>query len=181
MAIFLGRNALPIDSFNDPQAQELLPGKLLRQARRPDGDLYLAPRDYPAPDPRGLPRPGRRDPLGRLSRVPLLATRTSLPAGVRRRCCRTATAGRRSWSGRRAGPRADDDHAGLRPARIRTPWNLLPVGEAWPFLILANQMAAYLVGSSDQQLNYFAGQTAVLQLDAAAQRRELPALCARRV
>ncbi len=35
VAIFLGRNAQPIDSFNSPQAQELLPGKLLRQARRP--------------------------------------------------------------------------------------------------------------------------------------------------
>ena len=49
VAIFLGRNALPIDSFNGPQAQELLPGKLLRQARRPDGDLHLAPRDYQHP------------------------------------------------------------------------------------------------------------------------------------
>ena len=39
VAVFLGRNALPVDSFNEPQAQELLPGKLLRQARRPDGDL----------------------------------------------------------------------------------------------------------------------------------------------
>jgi len=54
----------------------------------------------------------------------------------------------------------------------RTPWNLLPAGEAWPFLILANQMTAYLVGSSDQQLNYYAGQTAVLQLAAAAQRHD---------
>ena len=49
VAIFLGRNALPIESFNGPQAQELLPGKLLRQARRPDGDLHLAPRDYQHP------------------------------------------------------------------------------------------------------------------------------------
>ena len=49
VAIFLGRNAQPTDSFNDPQAQELLPGKLLRQARRPDGDLRLAPRDYQHP------------------------------------------------------------------------------------------------------------------------------------
>jgi hypothetical protein len=55
----------------------------------------------------------------------------------------------------------------------RNPWNLLPVpaGEAWPFVILANQMAAYLVGSSTEQLNYYAGQTAVLQLDAAARRQ----------
>ena len=49
VAIFLGRNALPVDSFNEPQAQELLPGKLLRQAPRPDGDLHLAPRDYQHP------------------------------------------------------------------------------------------------------------------------------------
>ena len=56
----------------------------------------------------------------------------------------------------------------------RTPWNLLPAGGLgvgpWPFFILANQMAAYLVGSSDQQLNYLAGQTAVLRLDANQQR-----------
>ena len=49
VAIFLGRNALPIESFNGPEAQELLPGKLLRQARRPDGGLHLAPRDYQHP------------------------------------------------------------------------------------------------------------------------------------
>ncbi len=47
-------------------------------------------------------------------------------------------------------------------------------------MILVNQMAAYLVGSSDQQLNYLAGQTAVLQLDAAAQRRSYHALRAGR-
>ena len=33
--------------------------------------------------------------------------------------------------------------------------------EAWPFLILANQIASYLVGSGEQQLNYFAGTNAV--------------------
>ena len=56
-----------------------------------------------------------------------------------------------------------------RPSQ--NPWNLLPAGDgAWPFMILVNQMAAYLVGNSDQQLNYLAGQTAVLRLDIAAQR-----------
>jgi len=39
VAVALGRNAAPIDSFNAAPAQELLAGKLLRQARRPDGDL----------------------------------------------------------------------------------------------------------------------------------------------
>ena len=55
----------------------------------------------------------------------------------------------------------------------RQPWNLLPVSleadQQWPFLILVNRMMSYLVGSSDQWLNYFAGQTAVLQFDSNTQ------------
>ncbi len=53
------------------------------------------------------------------------------------------------------------------------PWNLLPVPalDPWPFVILANQMMAYMVGSTEQQLNYLAGQTVVLQVDSAAERR----------
>jgi hypothetical protein len=48
----------------------------------------------------------------------------------------------------------------------QNPWNLLPVSEpSWPFMILVNQMASYLVGSREDRLNYYAGQTAVLQLD----------------
>jgi hypothetical protein len=50
------------------------------------------------------------------------------------------------------------------------PWNLLPFGEAWPFLITANQIMLYLVGSTDAQLNYFAGQVAMLPLDRQAPR-----------
>ena len=47
---------------------------------------------------------------------------------------------------------------------------LLVSDEAWPFFILVNQMASYLAGSGNEQLNYFAGQTAVLQLDPETQR-----------
>jgi hypothetical protein len=51
------------------------------------------------------------------------------------------------------------------------PWNLLPVSDAaWTFMILANQMASYLAGGGGEQLNYFAGQTAVLELDPESQR-----------
>ena len=49
VAIFLGRNAKPVDSFNTPQAQKLLPGTLVRQARAPGGDVWLAPRSYEHP------------------------------------------------------------------------------------------------------------------------------------
>jgi hypothetical protein len=45
-------------------------------------------------------------------------------------------------------------------------WNLLPTGfEPWPFVMLINETALYLVGSSAEQLNYAVGQTAVLRLD----------------
>ena len=37
------------------------------------------------------------------------------------------------------------------------PWT---VAKPWPFVVLANQMMTYLVGGGQQQLNYFAGQTA---------------------
>ena len=46
----------------------------------------------------------------------------------------------------------------------RDAWNWLPgSGEsgAWPFVVLANQVASFLVGSGEQQLNYFAGANSV--------------------
>ena len=58
-----------------------------------------------------------------------------------------------------------------RPGAKEKPWNLLPAGEAWPFVMLANQMASYLVGGADEHFNYLAGQTVVLQLDADRRRR----------
>ena len=173
VAIFLGRNASPVDSFNEPQAQALLPGKLLRQARRPDGDLHLAPRDYQHPILaafRGQAGsiPWDAFPVFRYWELDELSKGVGVVRAVQRRQAGAAGAARRP------GTRADDDHARLRSAQSR-PVEPAAGGrlgvEPWPFMILANQMAAYLVGSSDQQLNYLAGQTAVLRLDAAQQRR----------
>jgi hypothetical protein len=43
-------------------------------------------------------------------------------------------------------------------------WNDLPTGlEAWPYLMLVDQMCSYLAGSTDGQLNYLAGETAILR------------------
>jgi hypothetical protein len=45
------------------------------------------------------------------------------------------------------------------------PWNLLATGpDPWPFLALADGMTKHLVGRGDEQLNYLAGQTAVLRM-----------------
>jgi len=166
LAIFLGRNAGNAASFNSPVAQELLPGKLLRQARRPHGDLYLAPRDYQHPVLSAFRSGGGAVPwLG----FPVFRYwEFDAPSGAvipfsdgRPALLETSLGAGRVLT--MATPVSDDPN--------RDPWNLLPVGESWPFLILANQMISYLVGGSEEQLNYFAGETAVLRLDAADRRR----------
>jgi len=169
VAIFLGRNARSTDFFNTPQAQELLAGNLLRQARRPEGDLFLSPRDlqHPILAPfRAISGsvPWDRSPVFRYWELdkPHPGVGVVLPFSDGR----PAVLERPIGSGRAltvTTPISD------RPNQ--NPWNLLPVSdEAWPFLILVNQMASYLVGSGNEQLNYFAGQTAVLNLDPETQR-----------
>jgi len=46
-------------------------------------------------------------------------------------------------------------------------WNQLWGVGAWPFFTLTNEMMLYLCGSTDGQLNYTAGQAAVLRLETA--------------
>jgi hypothetical protein len=170
VAVFLGRNAVPLERFNQAAAQELLPGKLLRQARRPDGETCLAPRDFEHPILSAFRGAAGSIPwdqfpvfryweleLGKVAAV-VLHYSDGRPALVERPLGR----GRVLLMTTPVSDRPNQD-----------PWNLLPVGEAWPFVVLANQMAAYLAGGEQRQLNYLAGQTAVLRLDAAQQRRGL--------
>ena len=163
VAVFLGRNAKATDSFNDVTAQELLAGKLVRQARDPSGNLGLAPRDYQHPalaafrDFAGA-NPWSDFPVFRYWELEAVPKGVSVVIPFSDR--RPALLERQVGSGRAmimTTPVSD------RPNR--DPWNLLPVGEAWPFVILANQMLGYLIGSADEQLNYIAGQTVVLRLD----------------
>lgn len=168
VGVFLGRHAQPIESLNSPAAQDLLPGKLLRQARRPDGDCSLAPRDYQHPILSPLRNyaseiPWRDYPVLRYWEL------DKPPAGVGVVLAftdgRPAVLERPIGSGRvitMTTPVSDS------PSDAKA-WNLLPAG--WPFVPLVDQIAAYLVGSSNQQLNYYAGQTAVLPLPAPGQRR----------
>jgi hypothetical protein len=166
VAIFLGRNARPLASFNAPAAQRLLPGKLLRQARRPEGDVYLAPRTLEHPlltdfRSRATEVPWDDAPVYRYWELepppagvgvvlPFLDGRPALlerPVGNGRVLTMTT-------------PVSDS------PKLDRQPWNLLPVADAdWPFVLLMNGMMSYLVGGGGEQLNYVAGQTVVLPLD----------------
>ena len=174
VAIFLGRHALPVDSFNAPQAQSLLPGKLLRQVRRPpEDDLHLAPQDYQHPILAGFRGmagsiPWSAFPVFRYWQFDPLANGVAIVLPY--------SDGKPAVLERPVGHgRALTMTTPISDRPNENPWNLLPAGglgvAPWPFFGLVNQMAAYLVGSSDQQLNYLAGETAVLRLDAAQQRR----------
>ncbi len=167
VAIFLGHNAQPVDSFNATEAQGLLPGRLLRQARAPEGDLWLAPRDYQHPVLAALrtsvgATPWDDSPVFRYWELDELAEGVAVVVPLTND--RPAVLERPIGKGRvltMTTPVSDDP-------RQKPLWNLLLVGlqadQAWPVVILVHQMAAYVVGSSDQQLNYFAGQTAQLKL-----------------
>ena len=166
VAVFLGRGAGKIASFNVPEAQELLPGKLLRQARRPDGDLYLAPRDYQHPVLSAFRSGAGSIPWAMFPVFRYWELEEPTGAVFSYSDGRPALLERPLGAGRvltLTTPVSD------RPDE--KPWNLLPFGEAWPFGMLSHQMMLYLVGSSEQDLNYTAGQTAVLQLDADGRRR----------
>jgi hypothetical protein len=172
VAIFLGRNATPTDSFNDAQAQAILPGKLLQPTPRSDGNVCLAPGAYQHPilaPFRALAEsvPWQLFPVFRCWEL------GPPPAGVATLLSynnnRPALLERPVGQGRvltMTTPVSDNPN--------REPWNVLPVAvecEPWPFMILANQILTYACSGSEQQLNYFAGQTASLVLDGAAQRQ----------
>jgi hypothetical protein len=173
VAVFLGRNARPIEAFNLPEAQEVLPGRLATQARRPEGDCYLAPRDYQHPILsafRGVAGavPWDAFPVFRYWQFEQPA------AGV----------GTVIWLSDESPVLFERPIGSGRVLTLATPvsdraderaWNLLPVGvigNAGPFVMLANQMLAYLVGSSDEQLNYYAGQTVALRIEFAERQQD---------
>jgi hypothetical protein len=162
LGVFLGRNARPLSKFNSPGAAELLPAKLLRQAVAAD-DVYLSPRSLEHPILSAF--------RGRAGSVPWEAFpvfrywqlgKPTDDAGV----IASFNDGRPAIIERSLGAgRVLTMTTPISDRPDRKAWNLLPVGEAWPFMILTNEMMTYMVGAAAQQLNYQAGQTAVLELD----------------
>jgi hypothetical protein len=162
VGLFLGHNALETAPFNTPAAQELLAGRLKLVVKSADG-TWMAPENLSHPVLaafRDLPGsvPWDAFPVFRSWQLDVP------PKGVRTLVFysdgRPAILERDLGRGRvlvMTTPVSD-------PADAKA-WNLLPVGDAWPFLILANGMASYLAGGSQQPLNYFAGQAVVLPLD----------------
>ncbi len=162
LGIFLGRNARPIDSFNEKEAQKLLPGPLVRQARAGDVPLHPAPvvLEHPV-----------LAPFRAISETPWSALELfrywelgSTAAGVR--SIVPLSDGRPLLLERTVGDgRVLTMTSPVSDRPDRRPWNLMPVTDPWPFLILMNQSARYLVGAAEGRFNYDAGQTAVLRVD----------------
>jgi len=168
LAVFLGRRATPVKSFNQDTAQELLPAELSRQVRRPDGDAFFTidRPDHPLWNRfRRLSQnvPWQQFPVYRYWQVDPATDEASVLArysdGGPALLERTLGQGRVLLM---TTPVSDVD------PKAR-PWNVLPTGfEPWPFVMLVNEAMLYLVGDVDTRLNYMAGQTAVLPTDAEA-------------
>jgi hypothetical protein len=168
VGFFLGHNAQPLTSFQDPEALGLLGGKLTRQTRSA-GDLFIAPRSFDHPITAAFRQietnvPWDRFPIHFHWNLDELAAdaRTIIPYGNNK----PALVEHRVGRGRvltLTTPVSDPP----RPKGYEA-WNRLATGEdAWPYLMLVNETMLYLVGSGQTRLNLQAGETAVLPNDEA--------------
>lgn len=168
LAIFLGHNAQPVDSFQNATAQQLLGGKLTRQTRAA-GELFLDPRTYDHPVMAKFRAEQDKVPWGRFpvyyhwnlgellpeARV-LIPYSNGLPAVVESSLgdghILTMTT-----------PISDPNYSRTRPV-----WNELPRGEdAWPCFYLVNDMMHYLARGEEGNINCFSGEVATLGNDPA--------------
>lgn len=167
VGIFLGDHARPIE-FNRPAPQMLLPGPLEFRARYDEDEMCLAPKASEHPLlARFRPLRGSIDwqafdvfSYWRLKKLAsdaaiVIAYLNGEPAMIER------TIGR----GRVITMTTPVSEATDLPAGDR--WNKLATGfEPWPFVMLANETAFYLVGSNEGQLNFLTGDNAVIAADA---------------
>jgi hypothetical protein len=164
VAIFLGRNARPMESFNEAAPQEILPGKLVRQWRAADGTVYLAPDNLQHPVLAKFKSiegtiPWKAFPVFRHWQLGSLDAGAAVIAAYSDN--QPAIIEKPVGKGRviTVTTPVSDSPSG------NDPWNVLLTGEEpWPFAKLSQFMMYYLVGNSESRLNYLAGQSAVLHL-----------------
>lgn len=163
LAIWLGRDAQPIDAFDSPEALAVLPGKPVQRTHAPERGVMLAPRDLQHPVlaafRRGAGVPWQSFPVWEYWKLGALDKNANVvipfsdgrPALVERQIDR----GRVLMMTTPISDAASDPYA----------WNQLATGfQAWPFVILSNESLLYLAGSGEERLNYFVGQRAAIRL-----------------
>ncbi|MEX2172508.1 MAG: BatA domain-containing protein [Pirellulales bacterium] len=159
VAVFLGRQAQPVEKMNEP-APQLLPGPLKWISR---DQTYFRPDDFNHPALAELADlsdalPWQNFPVFRYWEFGGLADGAFVVArfanGSPALVEMTRDQGRLMIMATPVSDFASDD-----------PWNLLPTApEAWPFLALSKSLLDYLTGGGDQSVNYTAGQTAIMSL-----------------
>jgi hypothetical protein len=174
LAAFLGHNvggpdAASVSSFDHPLQRELLGGRISRQWRTRDRDLFIAPQAYNHP----LLAPFREQATSvPWSTAPIFRHWVVEDLSVTAAVVFPLTNNKPGLIENRVGagrvltlvtPVSDP----LRPSG-RPTWNELPTSEyAWPFVVLMNESLLYLVDQENRRLNYRAGEAAVLLNDEA--------------
>lgn len=160
LGVFLGHQGQAGGTFHEPDAERLLGGRLQRRWRAPTGDVFLAPNQFDHPATRefrevstSVPwdqfpvfRHWELDPIAATTRV-VMRYSNGLPALLET-----------TWGKGRTLVLTTPVSDPARP-RGRDAWNELPTApDAWPFVMLADQMARHLAGSQTRRLNFLTGQ-----------------------
>ena len=164
-AILLGRNAVPVDQFNSPEALELLPGAIDRQWRAGGQDIYLT---LGTSDHRLLRGLKARETTIPWNDFPVYRhwgfgqLRDGVEVVVRYGNGQPAIVESYLGEGRiftMTTPVSDALNISNRAV-----WNMLPTGEnAWPYFVLTLDMFRYLSASGSLPLNYEVGETATIR------------------
>jgi len=167
LAVFLGHNAQATISFNEPAAQQLLGGRLARVWRSADRSLILAPDRYDHPvmaqfRDRTTSVPWNASPVFRHWVLDPMNDDAGVIVSYSNG---TAALVERSVGRGRVITMTTPVSDSSRPPD-HSAWNELPTSdEAWPYLVLVNELMLHLTDSSGVRLNYVAGETAVLPND----------------
>lgn len=166
VGIFLGAAARP-DSYQSPAAKRLMPAELGKFPRNfPDGDKYLviSAEEHPMVArfrPLQGTVPWDEFPIYRYWPLHDRAKGTAVVAECDKEPLLVERPVGKGHVVLMATP------ISLLDSASEEPWNELVRGlENWPYFVLVNQIGAYLAGSTEGQLNYLAGETAVLRLSA---------------
>ena len=163
LAIFLGPRAHPISSFNEPIAQAIIGGQIAREWRTTINDLSLSPERFEHPllsAFRNQDVPWKQLPVYRHWVLDPLAddSHVVIPFSNRR-----AALIERSVGKGRVVVMTTPVSEPVEP-QGRSVWNeLFTADDAWPPVVLMDQIARYLVSNAESKLNYIAGEAAMLQ------------------
>jgi len=164
--ISLGHNAQATSSFQEPAAQELLAGRLTRVWRSTDREVYLVPERFGHPvlapfRDRPTSVPWDAAPVFRHWDLELADDAGVIVSYANGRAALIERAVGRGRVVTMTTPVSDP----LRPPG-RQPWNELPTSEqAWPYVVLMNELLLHLTDRAGTRLNYVVGETAVLPND----------------